>query len=72
MKPSGIVEEREQDVVGVAAVFPEAQAAGGHGARGAVAAGDEVGAAEEMDEEIAGDAGAVVVPLAPLEEALSR
>ena len=66
----GIVEEREQDVGDVAAVLPEAQAAGGHGAGGAVGSGDEVGAAEEMDEEVAGDAAGVVLPFAPLEEAL--
>ena len=66
----GIVEECQQDVGGVAAVFPEAQAAGGHGAGGAVGTGDEVGAAEEMDEEIAGHAAAVGLPFAPLEEVL--
>ncbi len=66
----GVVEEGEQDVVGVAAVLPEAETAGSHSAGGAVGAGDEVCAAEEMHEEIAGDAGGVVLPLAPLEEAL--
>ena len=64
----GIVEEGEKDVGGVAAVFPEAQAACGHGVCGAGGSGDEVGAAEEMDEEIAGDSAAVGLPFAPLEE----
>src|SRR5260370_20107116 len=66
----GVVEETEQDVGDVAAIVPEADGCGGHGAGGADGSGDEVGAAEEMDEEVAGDAGAVVLPLAPLEEAL--
>ena len=64
-----VVEEREEDVGDVAAVLPVAQASGGHGAGGAVGAGDEVCAAEEMDEEIACDSAGVVGPLAPLEEA---
>ena len=65
-----IVEEREQDVGDVAAVLPEAEAAGSHGAGWAHGAGDEVSSAEEMDEEIAGDAAAVVLPFAPLEKVL--
>ena len=65
-----IVEECEQDVRGVAAVFPEAQAAGGHGLSWAGGAGNEVGAAEEMDEEVAGDSAAVGFPFAPLKEML--
>ena len=67
-----IVEEREQNVIYVAAVLPEAQTARGHGARGAICAGDEVGAAEEVHEEVASDAGTVVLPFAPLEETLAR
>ena len=66
----GIVEECKQNIGGVAAVFPEAQAAGGHGASGPVRAGDEVGAAEEVDEEVAGYSAAVGLPFAPLEEVL--
>ncbi len=66
----GIVEECQQDIGGVAAVFPEAQAAGGHGVGGAGRAGDEVSAAEEVNEEVACDSAAVGLPFAPLEEVL--
>ena len=48
-----VVEEGKQNIVGVAAVFPVANGAGGHGARGPCAR-DEVRAAEKMDEEVAG------------------
>src|SRR5882757_208252 len=65
-----VVEESEHNVARVAAIFPVAQAACCHSARGAFCAGDEVRAAEEMNEEIAGDAAAVGLPLAPLEEVL--
>ena len=67
-----IIKERKQHVVRIAPILPEAQAASGHGAGGAVGAGNEVRAAEEMHEEIAGYAGPIIMPLAPLEEALGR
>src|ERR1700692_1542794 len=66
-----IVKEREQNVIHIATVVPEAQAAGGHGARGTFGARDEVGAAEKMHEKIAGNTGSIVLPLAPLEEAFA-
>ena len=66
----GIVEQSQHHVGNVAAVFPVAQPAGGHAARGAVGAGDEMRAAEEVDEQVAGHAAAIGLPLAPLEEVL--
>jgi len=65
-----VVEEGEQDVGGVTAVFPEAEVSGGHGASWAVGAGNKVSSTEKVDEEVAGDSAAVVMPFAPLEEAL--
>ena len=65
-----VVEECQQNVGGVPAVFPEAEASGGHGASWAVGAGNVVGSTEQMDEQIARDSAAVVMPFAPLEEAL--
>src|SRR5215472_17047087 len=56
----GVVEQRKQNIGDVAAILPEAQTSGGHRAGRAFGAGDEVGSAEEMDEEIAGDSAAIV------------
>src|SRR5581483_3281952 len=68
VKSLRIVEQPEHHVVGIAAIFPEAKTSGCHGASRSGAAGDEVRAAEEVNEEITGDSGAVSFPLAPLKE----
>ncbi len=65
-----IIVEAEQDVGNVAAVFPESQAAGGVDARGSDGSHDEVHSGKQMDEQVAGDAGAIVAIAAPAEQAL--
>ena len=64
-----VVAAGDEDVGYVAAVVPVAQAAGGEDAFGAQRVEDAVGAAEEVDEEVARHAGAVVAVVAPAEEA---
>src|ERR1039458_908083 len=65
-----VIEEAEDGVGCVTAVLPVAEAACCHGAYRAVGSGDEVRPAEKMDEEVAGDAAAIGLPLTPLEEML--
>src|ERR1700712_3216297 len=65
-----VVKQGQHHVGNIASVFPVAQATGSHGPCGSVRPGDEVRSAEQMNEEITSHAGAVVRPLAPLEEAL--
>ncbi len=67
-----IVEESEQHVIGVTAIFPEPQSSRGHRTSGAVATGDEMRSAEEMDEKISGDTASVGLPLSPLEKVFAH
>src|SRR5258708_38936625 len=60
--------ETEHHVRYVAAIFPEPQPAGGEHLRGSDRTHDVVHAGEEMDEQIACHAGAVVLIVAPAEE----
>ena len=64
-----VVVQPQQDVGHVAPVFPETQAAGGIDAGGANGAGDEMHAAEQVNEQVAGDAGAVIAIVTPAEQA---
>ena len=66
----GIVVESFDEIGELAAILEVEQAAGGHGAlRGLVDAGDELNAGEQVNEEIAAEALAVVGEAAPAEEA---
>src|SRR5712664_469167 len=68
-----VLEERGVNVGHVAAVFPAEDAAGGEDALGGlVDAEHEHHAADEMDEEVAGDSGAVFLPAAPAREIFGR
>src|ERR1035437_8137695 len=64
---AGVIVERDHHIGDIAAILPEAQAAGGVHAVGAERPCHEVQSADQMDEEIAGHAGAVVAVVAPAE-----
>jgi hypothetical protein len=63
-----IIKETEHHVGYVAAIFPETQSASGHGTRGPMRPGNEMGSAKQVDKKVAGYPTAVSLPLAPLEE----
>lgn len=65
----GVVVKADHEIGHIAAVVPEVGAAGGKDAFGAHGVHDVVDAGEEVDEEVARDAGAVVLIVAPTEEA---
>jgi hypothetical protein len=65
-----IIEESQHHIGGIAAIFPETQAARGHGTSGTVRPRNEVSSAEQVNEEVSRDAGSVSFPLAPLKEVL--
>ena len=64
-----IIVEPQHDIGHIAAVLPEAQPAGGEHARGPDGAQHEVDAREQVHEQVARDAGAVVAVVAPAEQA---
>src|SRR5579871_4282422 len=70
VEPFSIVEQAKHDVESVAPVFPEAQSSGRHSAGRTICAGNEVGSAEQVNEEIARHSAAVGLPLPPLKEVL--
>src|SRR6266581_9493522 len=70
---AAVVEECGVNIRHVAAVLEAQDVAESHGALGRlIPAEHEVHAADEMDEEIAGEAGTVFLPAAPAREVLGR